>query len=125
MFTISRGIRAGTRFLRVTYSGWVGLDERRDAFGAVLDEAISTGIDKLLIDFAGADLAPYEAIDGVKFAWQATQLSYLRKIAYVASGNEDDFAISLVRKTYGTEVRVFGSRRAARRWLADEACLPL
>lgn len=118
MFTLSLP-GPDAAFLGVVFTGEVTLDERREAFGAAIEASLAADTARILIDFTEADIAPYPMIDGVKYAWHAAQLAFIAKVAYLAPGQEDDLAISLLRQAVDVDVRLFRNREDAEAWLAD------
>lgn len=119
MFSVAPSPGTDATFVSVTFAGPITLAERREAFGVAVDAALAGGINRVLIDFTQADLAPYPLIDGVKYAWHSAQLTFIERIAYLTSGHENDLAISLLRNALDIDVRIFRNREDALAWLAD------
>jgi len=117
VYRLACPVKSSHRFITITFEGPVSLHERREAFGVVVEAALSIHTSKLLVDFSGAEFEDYDPVEGVKHAWHGSQQAFLSHLAYVLPPYAEDLASSLMRRALDIEVAIFEDRQAAAAWL--------
>lgn len=112
------------RFVELSYTGQLTLQDARDSTTAAIDLAIREGLTLFLADISGAE-ARLSIFDIYSFPdqWAEAGANRNMRMALVGPGGaisgEDARFYENVAVTDGWDVRVFNARREALDWLLD------